>query len=798
MILHAKTLTGTNPAGGNSIYQYQWQYSTDQAAWNNGGALDTYSPGPLQQSQYFRRQVTSTAYCTHTSNSVKITVLASITNNSFATADTVICKDLGPGLLNASSPSKGDGTYTYLWQSRSTSGSWTSLPSSNVKRYDPGILTDTTLYRRIVYSGNGQACKDTSSSKTIKVLPLISGNIPTTDSSRYCAGDIPELLTGSQPLGGNLVYSYQWLIRTSGNWNIIAGATLKDYMPDKAVEETTQFSRIVVSGTYNACVDTSAALVLDVVPAIQNSINLSDQTICENSTPLALNGTPATGGLGGFSYLWLEKKEGMPDWDSAAGIHDQVSFVPGPLTLTTLYSRKVTSDICSDTTSALTVTVYPSLTNNNINGGTIQFTCFNTSRLLTGSQPANGSGSYAYEWQQSMNNTDWTPASGSAVNFNTPALTTPLYYRRVVFSSPVIHECADTSMSVEVQINPLPTGDLIGGSDTLCAGESLYVKFTTGGVHPPFSVTIGEQHTTGITASPDSIMLTPASTQSYTILTISDDSGCFADNSLFTEQLNAIVYDVPIADAGKDGEVCSNTYTLKAVKDITGSKGIWSASGATFDDPTDPGTVTTVDQYGSGLFTWTEYNWQCYDDDVVNVIFNEQPAAADAGPDQSLDFKYTTQLEAGIPPVGSGKWTVVSGAGNFNNDTLPDAIVVELDNSTTLKWTVHNGNCPEVSDQVAILINPLVITKGFSPNGDTKNDVFDLGAVNAERIRIKIYNSTGVLVFESDDYLEVNAWDGKNTNGVELPEGTYFYIADVKVAGREKEFQFRSFVEILR
>ncbi len=157
----------------------------------------------------------------------------------------------------------------------------------------------------------------------------------------------------------------------------------------------------------------------------------------------------------------------------------------------------------------------------------------------------------------------------------------------------------------------------------------------------------------------------------------------------------------------------------------------------TFADPTDPGTVTTADQYGSSLFTWTEYNWHCMDDDQVNVIFNEQPAAADAGPDQSLDFTYTTQLEAGIPPAGSGKWTVVSGAGNFNNDTLPDAIIEELDNSTTLKWTVHNGNCPEVSDQVNILINPLVIPKGFSPNGDTKNDVFDLGAVNAERIRIK-------------------------------------------------------------
>jgi gliding motility-associated-like protein len=468
------------------------------------------------------------------------------------------------------------------------------------------------------------------------------------------------------------------------------------------------------------------------------------------------------------------------------------------LTVTTLFSRKVTSDVCSDTTTALTVTVYQSLTNNNISGGSIQYTCFNSSRVLTGSQPANGSGNYSYEWQQSINNALWTPADGAAMNYNTPALTSPLYFRRVVYSSPVIHECADTSNSVEVQINPLPAGDLIGSIDTICAGETLTVKFNTGGVHPPYSVTIGGQNKNSITASPDSMMFTPVSTRSYTMLIIADDSGCVADNSLFTEQAKVVVYEVPVANAGNDDEICSNTYALKAVKSIPGSKGIWSASGATLTDPADPGTITTADQYGASQFTWTEYNWHCMDDDQVRVIFNEQPAAADAGPDQALDFSYTTQLEAGIPQVGSGKWTVVSGTGNFNNDTLPDAIIVELDNSTTLKWTVHNGNCPEVSDKVDILINPLVISKGFSPNGDTKNDVFDLGAVHAERIRIKIYNSTGVLVFESDDYLEVNQWDGKNTNGVELPEGTYFYIADIKVAGREKGFQFRSFVEILR
>jgi gliding motility-associated-like protein len=179
-------------------------------------------------------------------------------------------------------------------------------------------------------------------------------------------------------------------------------------------------------------------------------------------------------------------------------------------------------------------------------------------------------------------------------------------------------------------------------------------------------------------------------------------------------------------------------------------------------------------------------------------VFNEQPQTPDAGPDQNLDFIYTAQLQASTPTVGSGKWSIVSGSGTFDNDTLPEAVIRDLAVSTTLQWTVRNGNCPEVSDRIDLLISPLVITKGFTPNGDNKNDYFDLGAQHAEWIKIQIFNAAGVLVFESDDYGESDLWDGLNMNGVELPEGTYFYIADIKTAGSDTVFQFRSFVEILR
>jgi len=171
----------------------------------------------------------------------------------------------------------------------------------------------------------------------------------------------------------------------------------------------------------------------------------------------------------------------------------------------------------------------------------------------------------------------------------------------------------------------------------------------------------------------------------------------------------------------------------------------------------------------------------------------------DAGPDQELNFVFQSQLTGSVPTVGEGKWSVISGSGSIDEDTKPDAFVKELTDKTGLRWTVTNGSCPEVSDSMNILIKPLVIPKAYTPNDDNKNDFFDIGATYAERISLKVYNSAGIIVFESEDYTNANEhWTGENEKGIQLPEGTYFYIVNIKVAGKAEEVQFRSFVEIMR
>jgi gliding motility-associated-like protein len=384
-------------------------------------------------------------------------------------------------------------------------------------------------------------------------------------------------------------------------------------------------------------------------------------------------------------------------------------------------------------------------------------------------------------------------------------LTDKRYFRRTVYSSPSYHKCKEIRDAAEVRINPLPSGNVLYSTDTVCAGSILYVRYNVSG-NGPFNVVVDgteldEQSLSGIIGPIDSIAFMPLSTQPFTMISIQDDSSCMADVSLFTPVTPGVVYEVPVANAGIDGSVCDNAYTLRALKTKPGFIGKWSSPVALFDNASLENAIATVSDFGVYVFSWEETNWRCVDDDEVEITFYEQPQLTDAGVDQELDFIFRTQLSAAPASVGTGKWTIASGAGEFDNDSRNDAIVIELGDENVLKWTISNGNCPVVSDSLRIIVKPLIITRGFTPNGDFKNDVFSIGTAdthNVENIAIKIFNSTGVLVYESDNYLDGEKFTGLSMNGVELPEGTYYYTINIKVIGKEKEMHYRSFVEILR
>jgi len=73
-------------------------------------------------------------------------------------------------------------------------------------------------------------------------------------------------------------------------------------------------------------------------------------------------------------------------------------------------------------------------------------------------------------------------------------------------------------------------------------------------------------------------------------------------------------------------------------------------------------------------------------------------------------------------------------------------------------------NCPEY-----------VLPNAFTPNGDEKNDFFTPfpGWRFVSRVDFQVFNRWGNLVFKASD--PALMWDGRNLEGKEVSEGTYFY-----------------------
>ncbi|MBR6250190.1 MAG: PKD domain-containing protein [Bacteroidales bacterium] len=139
------------------------------------------------------------------------------------------------------------------------------------------------------------------------------------------------------------------------------------------------------------------------------------------------------------------------------------------------------------------------------------------------------------------------------------------------------------------------------------------------------------------------------------------------------------------AIAGADYPICSDEYTLKAVEPTYGT-GLWSIDigSGSIENPKTAETKVTGLGYGPNIFIWTtSVEGRCAKESRV-TISNFSPTKADAGPDID-DCSPCQVLDANVPAIGSGLWTVISGSvtdeyGNpsFDNAADPKTKVCNL------------------------------------------------------------------------------------------------------------------------
>lgn len=339
-------LTGTQPAGGNGAYIYQWERSIDGGvSWINilGATNPSFdpsgfislSPGPAK----FRRLVSS-GLCNHVSNVVTITVETGLSNFDIAASQT-ICEGTSPALLVGQLPTGGTGTYTYQWEQSTNNIAWSPIPGATAKDYQPGVLNVATYFRRITSGGN---CPAISSSVLITLNPTANGAISTTTAA------ICDYQTGSvvfTPSAGTAPYSIQLLITGPGgatsivNQNGLAnGPSTIQVLPLNSAPGTYTIQLQSVSDNTN-CARTNGLNSLTITVTAKPSLGVSPAVeICKgSSTTLTATGAAI--------YTW------SPSTGLSATTGSTVTA--NPITTTT-YTVTGSTNGCTDS-KTITVTV---------------------------------------------------------------------------------------------------------------------------------------------------------------------------------------------------------------------------------------------------------------------------------------------------------------------------------------------------------------------------------------------------------------------------------------------------------
>jgi gliding motility-associated-like protein len=102
-----------------------------------------------------------------------------------------------------------------------------------------------------------------------------------------------------------------------------------------------------------------------------------------------------------------------------------------------------------------------------------------------------------------------------------------------------------------------------------------------------------------------------------------------------------------------------------------------------------------------------------------------------------------------------------------------------------------NGGCSRAFVRVRVLCDGLKVYNGFSPNGDTQNDVFFIEGIDFfPNTAVTVYDRWGNSVYSSKNYR--NDWNGTFKGGV-VPDGTYFYLVRL-----ENGDTFNGYLQIMR
>jgi gliding motility-associated-like protein len=283
-------IVGTTPpvlTGGNGVFSYQWQTKVNNGTWTNVGGANSpdFDPPVLLADTHRYRRVVDAGLCSDTSNEVTIIIEVPISNNTITNSGpAAFCSGGDPSILNGSVPVTPVSSLTYQWQLSTDNGlTWNDISLATGQDFDPGSITQTTSFRRIVRSSS---CESISNVITITIYPTATITSVTSNNISCFGGNNGSITINASGGTPPLQYSIDSGLTFSPS-SVFSGLFAGTY-------------RVAVTDLNGCVVYYPTATILSQPPLLTADATGSDAS-CANVFDGSIT-VSVSGGVGGYLY----------------------------------------------------------------------------------------------------------------------------------------------------------------------------------------------------------------------------------------------------------------------------------------------------------------------------------------------------------------------------------------------------------------------------------------------------------------------------------------------------------------
>jgi gliding motility-associated-like protein len=600
--------------------------------------------------------------------------------------------------------------------------------ASSITIEQPTGTAGTFTYELLsVSDGSLSACSNNQTGNTVvQINPLPAAKL--TGGKAVCVNSTPVVITFTGE-NGTAPYTFNYTVNGVAH-TIQSTGTNSSITLDQPATTAGTFTYQLLSvsdASVTACSNIQTASTVVQVNPLPTARITGGTSVCLNSAAV---GITFTGDHGTAPYTFRYKMNGVAQFIKSTGTNSSVSLdhpatAAGTFTYELLSVSDGSSTACSNDQTGSTVVQVNPLPTARVSGGTA--VCVNNTPVVLTFTGENGTAPYTFNYTvNGVAQTTQSIGNSSSITIQQPATTAGTFtYQLVSVSDGSSTACSNNqSGSTVVQVNPLPTAKVTGGTAVCLNSSPVPVTFTgeSGTAPYTFIYTLNGVAQPALKTNGTSSSITidqPASTAgafTYELVSVTDGSSTACPNS---QSGSTIVQVNPLPAAKVTGgtAVCLNN---PVVITFTGENG---AAPYTFN--------YTVNGVAQPAITT---------DGTSNSVTIEQPATT------SGIFTYA------LVSVSDGSSTACSNIQNGSTvvkvNPLPAAKIsggraVCLNNPVVITFTGENGTAPYTFNYtVNGVAQPAITTDGTSSSSTIEQPATTAGTFTYALVSVSDASST--------------------------------------------------------